>query len=870
MKLNKIYPIATLLLCGLVKQGMAQTASKYDQHEAFAPLFYPAPGNEYRSAGGQPGPKYWQNAADYKLNVALDTAQHRISGSVVITYKNNSPDQLPFVWLQLDQNIYREDSRGTATVAATGDRFANRNFSKGFELKSVSLISNGKTIAANYLVNDTRMQIKLADAMKTGTSVQIKIDYTYTVPEYGTDRTGRLHTRNGWIYEIAQWYPRMAVYDDVLGWNNIPYLGASEFYLEYGNFDYNITAPANMLLYGSGELVNEAQVLSPAEISRLTKARNSDKAVIIRDSAEINKSAAKGNRTWHFVCKNSRDVAWAASGAFMWDAARINLPDGKKSLAQSLYPVEVAGQGAWGRSTEFVKGCIEHYSKEWFVYTYPVATNVAGIVGGMEYPGIVFCSSMSTKGGLWGVTSHEFGHNWFPMVVGSNERKYAWMDEGFNTFVNGLANQAFNKGEFNSPQSAQRMAPMAFSSGAEAIMNTPDVIGLNYNGVAAYFKPAMGLNLLRDHILGPERFQYAFREYIKRWAFKHPTPWDFFRSMENAGGEDLSWFWRGWFFNNWKLDQGIKNVQYVKNDPAQGALITIQNLEQLPMPVVIAVKEENGKTDTVRLPVEIWQRGNTWTFHYPSTSKLNKVVIDPDGSFPDINPANNTWKAEAGKPVPAGTTAASVLNQYLNAIGGTDKLNAVKDYSTEVEGDAQGTQISFKHKFKRPDKVWMEVFIPIIKLMARKLVINGDSVVVFRSGKQLPLSATDKALEKDKNQPFPELYFNTPANSVKLELAPLTEDINEVQTYVVSIATPAGALFRNYYDTKTGLKVRSVSLVGQEGAGGQEAVTDYADYRDVNGIKVPFKLKTTAGGFDTNMKVIKAEMNTGLSDDIFK
>lgn len=310
MKLNKIYAIASLLLCAGTQQGVAQTTSKYDQHEAFAPLFYPAPGNEYRSAGGQPGPKYWQNAADYKLDVTLDTLQHRLSGAVVITYKNNSPDQLPFLWLQLDQNIYREDSRGSATVAVSGERFANKNYTQGFELKTVSIISNGKTIAANYLVNDTRMQIKLADAMKAGTSLQIKIEYAYSIPEYGTDRTSRLRTANGWIYEIAQWYPRMAVYDDVLGWNNIPYMGASEFYLEYGNFDYSITAPANMILSGSGQLVNEAQVLTPKEISRLAKARNSDQPVFIRDSTEINTGTAKGNRTWHFVCQNSRDVAW--------------------------------------------------------------------------------------------------------------------------------------------------------------------------------------------------------------------------------------------------------------------------------------------------------------------------------------------------------------------------------------------------------------------------------------------------------------------------------------------------------------------------------------------------------------------------------
>ncbi|WP_160713168.1 M1 family metallopeptidase [Chitinophaga solisilvae] len=638
--------LATVLLCGGMQYAGAQQApvsANYDHHAAFSPLFYTADGNEFRSSGGQPGPKYWQNSADYKIDASLDTLEHRITGTVVITYKNNSPDQLPFVWLQMDQNIFRSDSRGTATVGAVGDRFSNRNYTGGFELKEVSLVSNGKTTPADYLVNDTRMQIRLKDAIRTGGSLQIKIQYSYVIPEYGTDRSGRLQKRHGWIYEIAQWYPRMAVYDDVLGWNNIPYLGASEFYLEYGNFDYSITAPANMLVVGSGALVNEAQVLTPAETARLAKARNSDQTVMIRDTTAFYKNAA-GNRTWHFVCKNSRDVAWAASRGFIWDAARINLPDGKKALAQSVYPAESEGTHAWSRSTEYVKGCIEQYSGKWFPYTYPVATNVAGIVGGMEYPGIVFCNWKSARGGLWGVTNHEFGHNWFPMVVGSNERKYAWMDEGFNTFINGIATAAFNNGEYKTNVPAQKQAASLFSANEESIMNTPDVIGLRYNGVAAYYKPAAGLNLLRNVILGPERFDYAFKEYIKRWAFKHPMPTDFYRTMENAAGEDLSWFWRGWFINNWKIDQAVKSVAYIQDNPENGALITVQNLQQLPMPITLLVKQENGKSDTLRLPVEIWQRGSNWTIRYPSTSRLSEIVIDPEGALPDVNVGNNTWK----------------------------------------------------------------------------------------------------------------------------------------------------------------------------------------------------------------------------------
>src|SRR6201996_6226863 len=566
-------------------QNTDQPHGKYDQHKVFTPLFYPDKGNDYRTASGAPGSKYWQNRADYKLDVMLDTAKHRVTGSTQITYTNNSPDGLNFLWLQVDQNIYREDSRAEATSPVTGGRFANKTFTNGDEIKGVYIVTNGKAEKVDYLVTDTRMQIKLKDSLKAnGKKIDIKIDYAFDVPEYGTDRMGRLNSKNGWVYEIAQWYPRMEVYDDITGWNVIPYMGASEFYLEYGNFDYTITAPSNLVVAGSGELLNPAEVYSPKILARVNAAKVSDKTVMIKDSVDLfskDSYLSKPTVTWHFFCKNARDVSWAASKAFIWDAARINLPSGKKAVAQSVYPIESKGMGAWSRSTEYVKACIELYSQEWFEYTYPVATNVGGIVGGMEYPGIVFCSSQSTGGALWEVTNHEFGHNWFPMIVGSNERKYAWMDEGFNTFINKVDTKVFNKGEYWQPTDEQKIAPDMFQPEPEPILTTPDVIQAEYLGNAAYEKPALGLKILREQILGEERFDYAFRTYIKRWAFKHPTPWDFFHTMDNAAGEDLSWFWNEWFFTTWKNDQSIKAIDYVDNDPSKGSLITIENLEGL-------------------------------------------------------------------------------------------------------------------------------------------------------------------------------------------------------------------------------------------------------------------------------------------------
>lgn len=636
-----------------VQPVIAQTNSVYDPYEAFAPFFYPSYGDEVRAADGTPGLKYWQNRADYSIDVTLNDIQHTVTGNVVITYTNNSPQTLPFVWLQLDQNIYKQDSRAIATTAIGGGRWANRNnFDGGYAIDAVLvMLPGGREIKADYTITDTRMQIKLPNSIKAqGGSVKIKINYRFAVPEYGTDRMGRLQTKNGWIYEIAQWYPRMCVYDNVNGWNTLPYLGQGEFYLEYGDISYNITAPANQIIVGSGELLNPQEVLTPEQQKRWAAAKSSDKTVMLRSAAEVTNPASRPsstkNLTWKFKCINTRDVAWAGSTAFVWDAARINLPGGKTAMAMSAYPTEVAGSNAWSRSTEYVKGSVEFYSAYLYPYTYPVAVNVAGIVYGMEYPGIVFCGMNATGGGLWGVTSHEFGHNWFPMIVGSNERKFAWMDEGFNTFINTLAEKKFNNGEYdgNRAMNAQTLSGNFFGPGSESISTVPEVA--RQLGTVAYRKPGFGLQLLRENILGPERFDSAFRYYVHQWAFKHPTPYDFFHCIENYAGESLDWFWRGWFLENWKIDQAVQNVQYIRNDATKGSLITIANMEKLPMPVEVEVTEENGKKGRVKLPVEIWQHGAVWQFVYNSTSKVTKVTIDPDNTLPDVNGKNNTWPAQ--------------------------------------------------------------------------------------------------------------------------------------------------------------------------------------------------------------------------------
>jgi hypothetical protein len=639
----------------MAQQAKTTTISNYNYHDAFGPNFYTKNGTETRSASGQPGPKYWQNKADYVLTANLNEQNSEISGTEILTYTNNSPDKLGFLWMNVDQNLFKSDSRGNAVIPLKGSRNGARGeiFDGGHKIKSVKIISNvgGKTSETSvmYYIYDTRMQIILPhDIAANGGSVKLKIDFSYISPKYGSDRTGVVETKNGKIFTIAQWYPRMCVYDDVKGWNTLPYLGAGEFYLEYGDFDVAITAPSNHIVVCSGELQNPIEVYTTEQQKRWFQAKLSDKTVSIRSADEVTQSTSrpsgKSTLTWRFKIKNSRDVAWASSAAFIIDAAKINLPSGKKSLAISAYPVESDGQDAWSRSTEYTKASIENYSKRWFEYPYPAAINVAGNEGGMEYPGIVFCELNSKGEDLWGVTDHEFGHSWFPMIVGSNERVFAWMDEGLNTFINSLSSEDFNNGEYRQQDANMHMMAEIFTNPElETMMSAPDNMKEASIGLLAYYKPGTGLTMLREQILGKERFDYAFRTYIARWAFKHPTPDDFFRTMENVGGEDLNWFWRGWFVYNWKLDQAITKIKYVKNNPKNGVYITIENREKMAMPVNMEIKYKNSPTETLKLPVEIWQRNISWTFKHNSTDEIESIKIDPYHVFPDYNTENNEW-----------------------------------------------------------------------------------------------------------------------------------------------------------------------------------------------------------------------------------
>ncbi len=634
-------------------QTAPATASAYDPRITFAPLTLPDPVNIYRSSNGAPGPGFWHNEADYEMRASLDTKAKTITNDETVTYTNNSPDALPSVWLHLEQNIYRSDSR--ARIANGGMQRRRKqpteddtfNYStQGFIFDSVQVESAGKTAKADYLINDTRMQIQLPAPLRAkGGVVRLHLRYHYTIPGVWGGRTSWDHSKQGDIYDIAQWYPRMCVYDDLRGWDTLPYLG-SEFYLEYGHFDYYVTVPWDMIVAGSGELVNPTEVLTSTEIARLNQARKSDATVYIRKPDEVHDPASRpkqsGTLTWHFHMDHTRDVVWSASPAFVWDAARMNLPDGKTALAQSVYPPESVGPDAWDKSTEYVKNTVENFSRHWFPYPWPNAISVAGFSTGMEYPGIVF-DGIDDKGSfLFWVTAHEIGHDWFPMIVGSNERRHAFMDEGFNTFIDIEESDLYANGKYGPKRDSE------YSAGGEPpdmilkVLDNPNAPSLLFAADAipgalghpvSYFKGAYGMVLLREQILGPERFDRTFRKYIRDWAYKHPSPSDFFREMESESGEDLGWFWRGWYMNNWRYDVAV--------DKIDGASVTLSNRGQLVLPTPVEVVFKDGSKQRLRLPVETWLTKGTWTWNSDDHKPIASVTVDPDHKLPDDDRTNN-------------------------------------------------------------------------------------------------------------------------------------------------------------------------------------------------------------------------------------
>ncbi len=627
--------LIVLLLCSAAASPSQAQDSKLNQ-ENFQTLDLPSI-NVYRSASGKPGPEYWQQRTDYSIQVTLDPEARSIRGSEIIAYTNNSPHTIEFLWMQLDQNLFRPGSRGSE-IQPPDSRWRGSFAGGGYDISNVRV--DGRTAAA--MIYDTRMRIDLAEPMPPGGStLDIALDFEFTMPEYGADRMGWLDVEQGTVFELAQWYPRMYVYDDVHGWNMMPYLGQGEFYLEYGDFDVEITVPRDFIVAATGELTNPDDVLTREQRRRLSHARQSAETVHIIEPNEVgtpgSRPAGTGPLTWKFHAENVRDVAWAASQAFIWDASGW-----EDVLNMSYYPKEGLGtedEPGWEESTEYVRHSIAHYSAMWYPYPYPVAINVAGIVGGMEYPMIIFCSVRARDRALFGVTTHEIGHEWYPMIVGSDERRHAWMDEGFNTFINHYATRAYYGPDAFSPLNQEYVSGLMLGgAGEEPIMTLPDMIPRSGLGFLAYRKPGMALRVLREYVLGEERFDAAFREYTRTWAFKHPQPADFFRTMENVAGEDLDWFWRGWLYSTDLVDQSIASVEHTDSTTH----VTISQEEGLLMPVDLQITYSDGRQENRRIPVEAFTRQDTFTEVIESPD-VERITLDPARILPDVEPRNNTW-----------------------------------------------------------------------------------------------------------------------------------------------------------------------------------------------------------------------------------
>ncbi len=619
-----------------------------EQRSIFSPLDLPTP-NRVRTATGSPGPEYWQQRVDHVIEATLDETSHRITGKSRITYFNNSPEVLPFIWLHLEQNLFTDDS--LATLSSLPDaRFTKKDgFDGGFKIDSVRGPS-GEPL--NLAVYDTVARLDLpvpippANTTGVGTagpSFTFDIAWSFQVPEYGIDRMGIDTVEQGKIFQVAQWFPAVCVFDDVHGWNTLPYLGQGEFYTNFGTYDVKLTVPRSHIVAATGVLQNESEVLTPTQVERLASARASRDVIVIRSADEVDDPASrpgsptgKGTLTWHFKADDVRTFAWTSSPAFIWDVARVEGSVG--TLAQSVYPKEA--QPLWNSSTKMLRFAIEGYNRDWFEYPYPVAINANGSVGGMEYPMIIYCAERNDERGLFGVTTHEIGHNWFPMVVNTDERRHAWMDEGINSFINIYSEMQYFK-ESKPAESGRKFAGNLRRE--HPPMDTPhDLLGPGLSGTLQYAKPAVALYLLRETVLGPDRFDAAFREYIRRWAFKSPRPADFFRTMEDASGANLAWFWRGWFTESTTLDQSIEAVE--QRGDNQTATIILANRGEMVMPVSLLIEFADGTTMSTKLPAEIWQWTNEWKADVPTAGKrVRRVVLDAQEALPDSNSDNNTW-----------------------------------------------------------------------------------------------------------------------------------------------------------------------------------------------------------------------------------
>ena len=717
---KRVFFLSSLMMAilGVWGQTPAQWGQKFEQLGTSLPT-----PNTYRTASGAPGKDYWQQRADYKIELTLDDVKQQIEGTEAITYFNQSPDPLDYLWLQLDQNFRAQDSETPLvteyfmkdSVSAKELFTIQNNFDGGFRIDKV-LDEAGQPLA--YFINKTMMRINLEHPLLPGAQMTFQVDWHYKINDRMSlgGRSGYEYfpKDDNYSYTIAQFYPRMAVYDDVEGWQNKQFLGRGEFALSFGNFEVAMTVPEDFIVGATGTLQNPKDVLTSKEQLRFEKAKQSfeDPVIIVTQEEAIQKEAHKkrGKATWTFKADSVRDFAFAASRKYIWDAMAVDL-NGKKSLAMSYYPKE--GNPLWeSHSTRAVRQTLITYSRHTIDYPYPVAISVHAASVGMEYPMICFnfgrpeadgTYTDETKWRMISVIIHEVGHNFFPMIINSDERQWTWMDEGLDSFVQSIATK-----EYDANFPVGRGAPeqiIPYMSGEQGLLrpimtNSEQILQFGNN---AYAKPATALSILRETVMGPELFDYAFKKYAERWAFKSPSPADFFRTMEDASAIDLDWFWRGWFYTTDYVDIGVEEVKHYRMQTEEEGLekrqisgedkklnteqkrfteevntfvfknteakeyrefknkfneieikegfadqnfyeVKLANKGGLVMPVIIEWSYADGSTEREKLPAEIWRKNEKEvTKVFVKSKEVVGIVIDPNKETADADTGNNQY-----------------------------------------------------------------------------------------------------------------------------------------------------------------------------------------------------------------------------------
>jgi hypothetical protein len=596
-----------------------------------------------RTRSGAPGPRYWQQRADYRLAAELNPVSKRLTGTAAIRYHNRSPDTLAVVYVHLLHNIFAPGSRHNTDIPWAVE---------GYQLSRVAAqgasLGEGKGEGAGYEVDGTVMRIRLPKPLAPGSSTDLEFGYRIRIPPDGAPRGGQ----DGEVYYISYWYPQMAVYDDVNGWQTDQYYGNAEFYMGFGNYDVALTVPAGWLVSSTGTLTNSADVLSPQTRARLDSAMSAQGVVRVvteadRGAGKATAAGTDGKLTWRFRAENVRDVAWGASPSYLWDATNAVVGDADGDSAPDTARVDAfwrpeMRRSHWDQAARYGRHSVEFLSKYLWPYPYPHMSAVDGPTscGGMEYP------MMTCIGGQWDTLSmyevvvHEIAHMWHPMQVGSDEKRYAWMDEGFAQYTQSQAMADFFQGYDDEAENREPYVNLAIAGGEVELMRHGDRYP-NYTayGTASYYKTATALVALRG-VLGKETFEKAFREYGKRWQYKHPLPYDFFNTVEDVAGRDLSWFWRTWFFETWKLDQAIDTVTTV----GDSLEVVVDNRGRAPMPVHLVVTRSEGAPQTVEIPVSAWFTGQKRaSIRVAREPAIKTIEIDPERDFPDIDRGNGVW-----------------------------------------------------------------------------------------------------------------------------------------------------------------------------------------------------------------------------------